>query len=364
MAIETKITIPRRSEIARTHKQQGGLVGAVLPIHYPRALLRAFNILPIEVWGPPRIDASQGVVHLQPYVCSVVRNALSFLQMGGLDVADLIVVPHACDSLQGFGSVLIDFVKPVQPVIPLYVSRGGGDSAVEFLASEMRSVYQQLEDITHRSISNEDLMDSIRREEVADDLLGKLHRKRKHLQVSDYEFYRLIRAREFVPAETFSQLAQATLDQVSDSVREGIPIILSGIVPEPMELFKSISGFGGLVVADDLACCGRRLYPVGVSDDPFVRMAERILGAPPDWSRGSSIDDRLDYLIRLIEVAGVKGVVFYNVKFCEPELFDHPDLRKGLRDEGIATLIVEVDLNDPLSNQVLTRIEAFFEMIT
>jgi benzoyl-CoA reductase/2-hydroxyglutaryl-CoA dehydratase subunit BcrC/BadD/HgdB len=363
MAKETVITIPRRSEIARIYKQQGGMVAAVLPIRYPRSILRAFNILPIEVWGPPRVDVSHGASHLQPYVCSVVRNALSFLQMGGLDVADLIIVPHACDSLQGLGSVLVDFVKPVQPVIPLYLPRGRGDSAVEFLADELRSLSRKLEEITQRSPSNEELMESIRREEAADGLLVNLHHNRKNLRLSDYEFYRLIRAREFVPAETFSQMAQAALDQVSKPVRDGIPIILSGIVPEPMDLLKSLSEFGGLIVADDLACCGRRLYPTGKSDDPFIRMAERILEAPPDWSRGSPISDRLDHLIRLSEMNDAKGVVFYNVKFCEPELFDHPDLRRGLQEAGIPTTLVEVDINEPLSNQVLTRIEAFFEMI-
>jgi benzoyl-CoA reductase/2-hydroxyglutaryl-CoA dehydratase subunit BcrC/BadD/HgdB len=364
MSVEIMMPIPRRSEVARMYKQQGGMVGAVLPIHYPRALLRAFNILPMEVWGPPRVDIDHGAAHLQSYVCSVVRNALSFLKIGGLDVVDLIIVPHACDSLQGLGSVLVDFVKPVQHVIPLYPPRGKGEGAIAYFADEMRSMYRQLEGITHRSPSNDELLESIQREETADGLLINLHSKRKNLRLSDYEFYRLIRAREFVPAETFSQLAQAALDQVSKPVRDGIPIVLSGIVPEPMELLKSISGFGGLVVADDLACCGRRLYPAGSSDDPFVRMAERILEAPPDWSRGSPISDRLDHLIRLSEMNEAKGVVFYNVKFCEPELFDHPDLRRGLQEAGIPTTLVEVDLNEPLSNQILTRIEAFFEMIT
>jgi len=385
------LAIPHRLEVARAHKDRGGLVAAVLPIHYPRALLRAFDILPIEVWGPPRVDVSYGAAHLQPYVCSIVRNVLSFLQTGGLDVADLIIVPHACDSLQGLASILIDFVHPRQPVIPLYLPRGRRESDAAFLADEFRSLYRRLEEITHRSPSNADLMAGIRREEAADELLAQLHQRRINLSLTPIEFYRLVRAREYLPAEMFSDLARAVLVEASSPPfgpllppcatrvppsspklgrgrgdggdREGIPILLSGIVPEPMSLFESIAEMGGVVVADDLACCGRRLYPPGKSEDAFRHLAESILGGPPDSTRGHPIQERLDHLVRLCQESGARGVVFYDVKFCEPELFDLPLLRKGLQEAGVPSVAIEVDLNDPLSHQSLTRIEAFLEMM-
>jgi len=143
-----------------------------------------------------------------------------------------------------------------------------------------------------------------------------------------------------------------------------VPILLSGIVPEPMDLLQAMDELGASVVADDLACCGRRLYAAGTSRDPFVRMAESLLGGPPDSTRGSPIQARLDHLLDLARSIGARGVVFYDVKFCEPELFDLPELRRGLRDAGLPSIAVEVDLNDPVSHQARTRLEAFLEMIT
>jgi benzoyl-CoA reductase/2-hydroxyglutaryl-CoA dehydratase subunit BcrC/BadD/HgdB len=276
----------------------------------------------------------------------------------------VVVVPHTCDSLQGLGSIWIDFVRPRQPVIPLYVPRGERGSDVEFLAAEFRSVYGRLEEIAQRSPSDADLMASIRREETADELLAQLHQRRRFLSLTQIEFYRLIRAREYLPAEAFSELAGVILDKPGDQPWDGIPILLSGIVPEPMSLFDSVAEMGGMVVADDLACCGRRLYPPGKSTDAFHHMAESLLAASPDPTRGSPIQDRLDHLLRLTGTFGAKGVVFYDVKFCEPELYDLPDLRKGLQDAGIPSVAIEVDLNDPLSHHALTRIEAFLEMIS
>jgi benzoyl-CoA reductase/2-hydroxyglutaryl-CoA dehydratase subunit BcrC/BadD/HgdB len=357
--------IPRRSEVIHAHKEQGGLIAAVTPIHYPRALLRAFNILPIEVWGPPRVDTSYGAAHLQPYVCSIVRNILSFLNMGGLDVTDMILVPHACDSLQGLGSILLDFARPRQPVMPMYLPRAGRNqaSALQFLADEFRALTRQLQAMTRRSPSNAELMDCIRREETADALLAQLYQRRAHLPFSDFEFYRLVRSREYLPAETYTELAGVALAQAVETRRDGVPLLLSGIVPEPMNLFDTIAEIGGLVVADDLACCGRRLYPPGTSDDAFCHLAESILGGPPDSTRGHPIHERCEHLLRLVKTSGAKGVVFYDVKFCEPELFDLPNLGRGLQEAGIPFTTIEVDIGDPLSHQTITRLEALVEMI-
>jgi benzoyl-CoA reductase/2-hydroxyglutaryl-CoA dehydratase subunit BcrC/BadD/HgdB len=361
--VEIRLDIPHRLDVIDAHKGRGGSVAAVLPIHYPRALLRAFDVLPVEVWGPPGVDAGPGAAHLQAYLCAIVHHALSFLLAGGLDVADVLVVPHACDSLQGLGSILTDFVVPRQPVIPIYLPRGRRESDVDFLVSEFRSVYRQLEEITARSPSDEDLWASIRREEQADEFLSQLYQRRRALPLLDRDFYRLVRSREYLPAETFVELAQDMLAHAAALPQAGAraPVVLSGIVPEPMSLLDALSEMGGAVVADDLACCGRRLYAPGDSEEPYRRMAQGIIHAPPDPTRGNPIQERLEHLLGLVETTGARGVIFYDVKFCEPELFDIPDLGKALRAAGVPSLAIETDLGQ--SQQVLTRLQAFVEMI-
>jgi len=317
----------------------------------------------MEVWGPPNVDAARGASRLQPYVCSIVRNALSFLESGGVKIADLLIVPHACDSLQGLGSLLLDFVHPPQPVLPFYLPRNHGREGEAFMVEELRTLHQWLTDVTERIVSEASLLQAILDEEAADDLLRRLHERRPTLPLTTHDFYRLIRAREFLPLDSFVSLAQVVLAMPAADKPPRVPILLSGIVPEPMDMLHAVDELGAFVAADDLACSGRRLYPAGKSQDPFTRMAESLLGAPPDPTRGSPIQDRLDHLLNLARSSGARGVVFHDVKFCEPELFDLPELRRGLRDAGLPSIAVEVDLNDPVSQQARTRLEAFLEMI-
>jgi benzoyl-CoA reductase/2-hydroxyglutaryl-CoA dehydratase subunit BcrC/BadD/HgdB len=357
------ISIPSRTQTLKTFKDGGGQIAAVLPIHYSRSLLRAFNILPVEVWGPPRVASGQAAAHLQTYVCSICHNVLSFLQQGGLDVADLIIVPHACDSLQGLGSVLLDYIKPTQPVIPVYIPRDKRQSDLEFLAAEFKAIYEQLVEITGREPGEVDLSASIDREEKADDYLLKLHQRNRFIPLTNADIYQIIRSREYLPAEEFIRIADGALAQQQETIRSGIPILIEGIVPEPMDILETLTELGAAVVGDDLASSGRRVYPRSNRGNPFERMAERILQAPPDPTRGSPLSERLDYLLNMAQRTGAKGVVFYIVKFCEPELFDIPILRQELKAFGLATIAIEVDLNTRLSQQIRTRLGAFLEMI-
>jgi benzoyl-CoA reductase/2-hydroxyglutaryl-CoA dehydratase subunit BcrC/BadD/HgdB len=73
---------------------------------------------------------------------------------------------------------------------------------------------------------------------------------------------------------------------------------------------------------------------------------------------------RMRHLVSLAERCGARGVVVHVVKFCEPELFDVPVIKKTFADRGIPVLYLEGELERQLSGQVETRIEAFVEMLS
>ncbi len=356
--------VPRRDEVIRRHRSSGGRLAAVLPIHYSRAVFRAHRMLPVEVWGPPGIDTSPGDAHLQSYTCGIVRSSLAFVLSGGLDVADIIVVPHGCDSLQGLGSVLLDFAKPRQPVATLYVPRGPRSASVVFLAEELRALSRRLSEISGIEPTLDELRQAIAREESADRALADLLDARPHLPFADADFYRVARAREYLPAEDFEPLARAMLAERVAAKRPGIPVVLSGLVPEPMNFLGAVADAGGVIVGDDLACLGRRRYAPGRSDDPWKHLAESLLDAPPDSTRGSSTADRLAWIEKLATDSGAKAVVFYLVKFCEPELFYLPQLRQGLEERGLKSVVIETDIAESLSHQAVTRLEALLESVS
>lgn len=333
-----------------------------MPIHYPRAMLRAYRLHPIELWGPPNVARHEGSRHFQTYTCDIVVKAMSFIRSGGVDATRAILVPHTCDALQGMGSVLEDFLRPDQRVLTLYLPRSRRTSDREFLRHELERLGKCLVEITDHEPSAADWAEAFEAEDAADAALAGLYQRRAKLAVGDRDFYTTVRSREYLTAEQFCEQA-ASLPE-GDPPRRGVGLMISGIVAEPLELFDQIEEMGAHVAGDDLACGFRRVYSPSERADPLERSANRLQSSPPDPTCGTPIHERVDALQTRMRALGARGMLVYDPKFCEPELFDVPLLRKHLSAVGFPVLHVEFEMGEGLPHQTLSRIEAFVETLS
>ncbi len=352
-----------RKQIIESVKKHNNKIAAIFPIHYPKELFKAFNIHPIEVWGPPGMDSTTAKSHLQSYICSVIQSGLSFYLQGGLDIADMIVVPHCCDSLQGLGSILKDFTKQNKPIFTLYIPREQRKSDIDFLKREIKNLFQSIAKMVGYAPSTNEIVRAIEKEEEIDKLLLKAYEIHTKYGTNSYEFYTIIRSREYLTNNLFEKSLKKFINN-KHTKSSAKPVVFSGVLPEPMNLLEFIDKIGGVVIDDDFACTKRRIYTAGTSSEPFERMAERIVYSPPDSMKGSSIKARFNFLKNIVEQSQAKGVIFHNIKFCEPENFYHPLLKEHLKNSGVSTLNIEVDINEPLSQSIKIRIQAFLESIT
>ncbi len=359
----------RREYILQQRRDHNRLTVAVLPVHYPKEILTALDILSVEIWGPPGLPSGAGSVRIQSYICSIVRNAMSFIEAGKADVVDGILFPHTCDSLQGLASLVPDWGSWKKPVFRFQHPRGPQRAeARSYLLKEMKFLISELERAFGRSLSDEKLSAALRLHIEADELRSALFAKRRHFQGSDLELYSLIRKEEYLWVEDYIAVLKRAVEGLSSRpVKEGLPLLVTGYVPEPMELLKALNDAGALIVADDYAAVGRRI-PVrkpqtAAHDDPLQRLIDRYLSYPPCPTRSHDTGARISHLLTLARNAGVRGVIIHEVKFCEPELFDVPLLREAFEREGLPVLFLETELEKTLSAQTSTRIEAFMEVL-
>ncbi|MBN1335110.1 MAG: 2-hydroxyacyl-CoA dehydratase [Deltaproteobacteria bacterium] len=333
----------------------------MLPVHHPRALWRAHGYLPVEVWGPPGTDATPAGAHLQPFLCSIPRCGLAFHLAGGLRDVDVVVVPHACDALQGLGSILTDLPPRPLPALTPYLPRATGEVAVAFLAAEIATLSTRLAEGSQRGPTADDLLAAALDEEAADAAFRALLDARPRISLSNAAFYEAVRSREYLPPAEFRAVAEVAL--AATGPVDGIPVLLSGIVPEPAGLLACLDRHGVRVVADDTACVGRRRYAPGTSTEPFRRMAEALGSGPPDTTRGSPLSERVAYVVALAAQTGARAALLAIPGSCDPELFALPVLRQALEAAGVRTLHLETDLSMPFTAQADTRVEALLESL-
>lgn len=357
-----------RAAYLREQRERAGRPAvAVLPIHYPKPLLTAFDLLSVELWGPPGPPRGADAGRLQPYVCSIVRNALAFMANGGLDGVDAVLFPHTCDSIQGLATLAPDFGGCSKPALRYQHARGERrSSALAFLADELRRLAGQLATISGRPYDEKKLAAAIELQQCIDEQRRLLLRERRRLAFSDRELYALLRRGEYLwPADHLAELADAAARLAAEPVQRGTPIMISGYVPEPAALFDALTAAGALVVADDYAGIGRRLLPrlAAPPSDPIAHLAELAFAVPPCPTRGDSQARRLLHLDALFTQSRAAGVILHVVKFCEPELFDLPAIRQHFAARQVPVLVIEGELERELAGQTATRLEAFVEMV-
>jgi benzoyl-CoA reductase/2-hydroxyglutaryl-CoA dehydratase subunit BcrC/BadD/HgdB len=352
--------LPRREDVLQRMREGGRRIIAVLPFHYPRALLRACGFHPMEIWGPTKITANRDDHHFQEYACAIVRNATQFLQTDLEGRVDAILVPHTCDSLQGMASVLQGFARTA-PVLTLYLPRGRRDSDHAFARAELGRLAGQLSAISGVAPTPAQLHAAIDAEDQAMKASADAAAQRRRFDVGDRTFFTLLRSREYLPPDMFMQaIARLPVREAPDP-RPGI--FLSGIVPEPMSLFDLLNDEGVIVVGDDLACGSRRLYARCSHEDPLERLAMQMLSMAPEPTVSPPIGERNAHLLGRLRESGARGLIVYDVKFCEPEAFYLPLLVQAVKAAGMACLHVEVELEEHLAEQVQTRISAFLEIV-
>jgi benzoyl-CoA reductase/2-hydroxyglutaryl-CoA dehydratase subunit BcrC/BadD/HgdB len=357
----------RTQYIARQREAHGRKAVAVLPVHYPKEILTALDLLAVELWGPPGAPRGEAAGRLQTYVCSLVRNALAFLAAGKADAVDGVLFPHTCDSIQGLATLATDFGGWGKRAFVFQHPRGPPrPSSRAFVEAEMRSLAAELESFAGRPLEPARLAAAIRLHREVDEARAALLDARSRLPMDDVALYALLRRGEWLwPEDHLAELRAARASLRDEPVQPGVPLLVTGYVPEPAGLLQTLGAAGAYVAGDDYAAVGRRVVRGGPErpGDPWADLVERYWAAPPCSTRSADQGQRMRYLSGLLERSGARGVVVHVLKFCEPELFDVPAIRAAFAAKGVPLLYLEGELEAELAGQTVTRIEAFVEML-
>ena len=357
----------RTEEIRTQRERHGRKAVAVLPIHNPKELLTALDLLAVELWGPPGPPRGDEAGRVQSYVCSVVRNALAFLAGGHADAVDGVLFPHTCDSIQQLATLATDLGGWKKPAFTFLHPRGADrPSARRFLEAELRRLAGTLETLAGRTLTDQRLAAALALHAEVDAARSALLEGRARLPLDDTALYALLRRGEWRwPADHLVELVGALATLADRPVQAGLPVLVTGYLPEPAALFATLNQAGVFVAADDYAAVGRRVVRVAPPPgaDPWQTLADRYFAAPPCPTRGADVAVRMRHLAGLAERSGARGVLVHVIKFCEPELFDVPAIKQTFAARGLPVLVLEGELEGALSGQAVTRLEAFAELL-
>ena len=318
----------------------------------PLEILDAAGLVPIRHLGDPSILESADTL-LHSAICPYTRACLAQeLRRKGPHHA---IFVNSCDAMRR----LSDAWKNSFPdafVFLMDLPRNEGTWGEEMLIEEFRSLIKALEETWGVEVTPKALRDaSLSREERRLNYLtkadGKCGGERLRLAMEAHS---------------------ALQDEIETPYRGknngvGIPVLLTGNLLNPAGIVQCLDQAGAKVAWIDL-CNGDRSFTLPTLaegedlDQLLTTMARAYLDRHP-CARMSDSGRRYRLLLEKAREVGARGIIYASLKFCDSYLYDFPRVQEILKREGIPLLRLESDYTDGHTGQLLTRVEAFLEMI-
>lgn len=339
--------------------------------HYaPVELIYACGFIPFRIsGGPGPLDRAYDL--LPDFICPFLKRATERAMNKEFAFLSGVVQGYTCDAACGVVKVLEKNISGnIFEVIPFPYS-DNADSR-QYFRSILTSVTDKLEAIGG-SFSEDALGKSIALYKRIRKILNSLYDMRYsgRLPITAGELWYVIRAGEVALPDEYLLMLESLMGKMPEApgaVNDRVPVLISGSLVEDAELFDTIESCGGRIAADDL-CTGLRSIGTAhelkedySNKDPVNRLIDMHFSRIPCPSR-SRAEDRLSYLLDIINRSGSRGVIFLHQKFCSPHLSDFPYLSRKLRENNIKTIQIEMDETWKSSGQLKTRMEGFFEML-
>lgn len=348
-------------------RQSGKPAVGLFPLFLPEELVYAAGYLPIGLWGG--ISGFQlADQYLQSFCCSIIRANMELAMQGSYDGLKAILIPSQCDTLK----CVCENMKVALPKIPIigvtvphnrqiegahqqllqefdYISASlaalQAPNARPMPLEEAFSVYEE-----YRAV----MMDFI---ETVPRYLNTINAKCRHY---------LIKAAWFMDKAVYTRKMQALLAALKEQPEEqftGTRFVATGIMIDAEPVLNLLVNLK-IAVVDDLLCHESLQFRTKSREEGSAasKLAYRLLDLQAASVLYEPMKPRGLLLADMVRRHKADAVLFCLMKFCDPEAFDQPLVKKDLEAHGVKILSIEMDQLVDSIGQLHTRLQGFLEM--
>jgi bcr-type benzoyl-CoA reductase subunit C len=353
--------------ILKHEKELRRPVIGVMPAYFPLELIYAAGGYPVQLWGN-NLGLEKADAYLQSYCCSVARSVLELELRGTASMVKAYAFTSLCDTLINLREIYRRLLlKPTVALsIPITRTR---EARQTYIKNVLDSAIRGLEEITAQKITAAALAEAADLYGHSRALQRKLYtiRREKPGSIKNLDFYAALKAGFFLPPAVYNRMLENLLLDLSaqpDPQSNRPKILLTGMLFDPLAAYKILDDLSVNVVDDDLANGWRTVSKDRLKVDDLVEgITEYLFNPAPCCCIYNPDNDRHAYLVKKVKQSGADGVLFWYIKFCEPDAFDQPQLAKRLKQENIPAAFVDLELSMSNFEAIKTRLNAFCEIL-
>lgn len=358
-----------KKTIANAMKETGKKAFGVFPIYTPEEIIYAAGLLPVGMWGGQTTFMNVDK-YIQSFCCSIMRANLELGMKGEYDFLEGVFIPTYCDTMKAILAnwpIAVPNCKAIPFVYPQNRESSGSEA---FLVAQLKGFKKDLEATIGYEIADEKIESAFEiyeeyREamrdftELANDYPKTIDPKTRHM---------IIKAAYFQDKKTYTEKLKALMDALKAQPKEaadGPKVIVTGLMLEPENVLDLFTEYGYAFVADDLAQESRQFrIPAREKGTAIEKMAGRIIDLKGCTFFYEEDKTRGTILANLAKKYKADGIVISMMKFCDPDEFDYPIIKKELGEAGVQQLYIEIDQQMDSVEQLRTRIQSFAEMLS
>ena len=368
------------NELVRKAQAEGRKCIGSVCYQIPEVLMDLPGAFTVRLRAPRTGSMEMGTYYLTSFLCEYSRALLERALEGGYQFLDCLLVPDGCTMINRCVEnmeLLNAFPKDGFFFKYLEVPMKADENALSLYVSECRS--KILKPLAENL--GLDTSDAALRQSVADynkmcrliNAIGDF-RKLKNPPITGYEFHILCMATYVAPKDMLIPILEETLEEVKtrvpdekSSFRARVAVVGSEI--DDVDMIKLIEDSGALVVADRFcygSLPGREEIPLNDTEDVLTQICRHYMYASmcPRHMNLEKVNGRKEYVAKIAKEYGAEGIIYEQMKFCDPWAYERMTGAYVLREEyGYPVLTIDRPYAVGNSGQLRTRVQAFVESV-
>ena len=351
----------------RRYLAQGRKVVLTAPVYTPEEIIYAMGLVPMGAWGGD-MELRRSKEYFPAFICSIAQSIVELGMAGAYEGASAIVIPSLCDSLKVLGQNW-KYAVPSIPFIPMtWPQNRKPDYARDFILSGYDRVIRDLEKATGAVFDEAELARAINVYDHHNQVMRALAKAlAAHPEVSAAQRSAVFKSAWFMDKAEHTAWVTELLAalETEPAGPEKIPVVTTGILADAPGITSLLDEYGFTVAADDVAAESRQ-YRTDTPEDgaPLVRLAKKF----QDMDCCSVLYDpekkRVEHIVQLAKDSGAKAVVMLLTKFCDPEEFDYPLIKKACDAASLPMVQIEVDRQMVNYGQARTILETLRDTLS
>ena len=344
---------------------EGRKVVLCSPVYTPEEIVHSMGMVPFAAWGAD-IELNESKRYFPAFICSIMQSILELGIKGTYEGASAIIIPSLCDSLKCLGENWKYAVPSIKFIPMTYPQNRKPSYGTEYTKAGYRRVIADLEEACGTSFDDAALSESIKVYNEHNKVMRDLRKVlASHCDITPAQRSDIYKSAGFMLKEDHTALVKeliAELDK-SEEKNDRIKIYTTGILADSPSLLSILDEYNFQIAADDIAAESRQYRTDAPESGEALEALALKFSAMDNCSVLYDVEKkRVDLIVSEAKEFGAKGVLVILTKFCDPEEFDYPLIKRACDAEGIPCLLIEVDRQMKNYEQARTMIEGFADI--